>query len=83
MRVLTPKRALQTAGAACRGSVSRQKQHRASDLKRTAQPIADSSAAGRMLSRTRNFFCKNAFHKKATPFLWRKPFLDGFLEEGA
>jgi hypothetical protein len=30
-----------------------------------------------------NFFCKNAFHRKATPFLGQKPFLDRFLGEGA
>ena len=29
------------------------------------------------------FFCKNAFHRKATPFLGQKPFLDRFLGEGA
>jgi hypothetical protein len=29
------------------------------------------------------FFCINAFHRKATPFLGQKPFLDTFLGDGA
>jgi len=32
---------------------------------------------------TNKFFCKNAFHTKATPFYETEPFLDRFLSEGA
>jgi hypothetical protein len=35
------------------------------------------------LPRLKFLFCKNAFRRKATPFLGRKPFSDRFLREGA
>jgi len=45
--------------------------------------IATSRAGGYLTPAPEKFFCKNAFRRKATPFLGQKPFLDRFMGEGA